>query len=75
MVPGKGAATRVRNAYPPEDDCCARPHESQLEQQPGIRTRQERPQAEPSEADRRKKNEREPPDEGRTAKEIEGSAD
>src|SRR5215472_9169208 len=37
--------------------------------------RQQRPQAEPREADCRKENEREPPDKGRTAKEIEGNAD
>jgi MoxR-like ATPase len=28
---GKGTATRVRNAYLPEGDCCARPHDSQLD--------------------------------------------
>jgi hypothetical protein len=37
--------------------------------------RQQQPDAKPGEADCREENERELPDEGRTAKEIEGNAD
>ena len=67
---GNGASTRGRDAYLPEHDRAARPHESQLDQQRNIRTGQQRPQAEPRKADRRKENEGESPDDGRTAKEV-----